>query len=296
MSTARQIMTAIETETVGNQQREVEQRLQRVERVAALNAAALGFSPAAPAGRLTLTSGEPRPSTVVTGASTIYFTPFNGSFIPLYIGGVWTVRAFQETALSIASLTAATVYNIYGYWDGEKLALEASATGTAEMLGRVVKSGDPDHLYLGTIYTSGAGTTEHSAAKKFVWNYFNQFPLRLVKSDSTGHTYGTAAYRYWNNDSSNKVEFVTGLTGWFVDFSINMDTTAGASATAFVGAGLDTASSPHPIVGISNGVRSRTAQTANEMLSAGYHYISSVEYATANSTFSSMRIDAQIMG
>ena len=246
-------------------------------------------------GRLTLTSGEPRPATAVTGASTVYFSPYLGNYISLYNGN-WNVYEFEEASLDISSLTASTLYNVYGYWDGQELQLEASTTATATQDGRLVKSGDPTRLYLGTIYTSGAGTTEHSAAKKFVWNYFNQLPLRLYKVDNTGHTYGTAAYRYWNNDNSNKVEFVIGLTGWCVDFAINMDTTAGASATAFVGAGLDTASSPQPIVGISNGVRSRTAQTAKEMLSAGYHYISSVEYATANSTFFSMRIDAQIMG
>jgi len=246
-------------------------------------------------GRLTLTSGEPRPSTVVTGASTVYFSPYLGNYISLYNGN-WNVYEFEEASLDISSLTASTLYNVYGYWDGQALQLEASTTATATQDGRLVKSGDPTRLYLGTIYTSGAGTTEHSAAKKFVWNYFNQFPLRLIKWDATSHTYGTAAYRYWNNDSANKVEFVIGLTGWFVDFTIDMDTTAGAAATAYVGAGLDTASAPNAVAGISTGIRSRAAQTAKEMLSAGYHYISALEYATATSTFSSTRIDAQIMG
>ena len=246
-------------------------------------------------GRLTLTTAVPVTTSDVTGASTVYFTPYLGNYISLWNGN-WNVYEFEEASLDISSLAAATLYNVYGYWDGQELQLDASTTATATQDGRLVKSGDPTRLYLGTIYTSGSGVTSFNQAQKFVWNYYNRLPMLVTKVDATSHTYGTATYRYWNNNTANKVEFCIGVVESPIYYGINMDTTAGASATAYVVAAINATSNPGPIAAISTGIRSRGYQRDAVMPTVGYNYISALEYATATSTFSSMYLVAEITG
>ena len=65
--------------------------------------------PAICAGRLTLTSGTPVTTSDVTAATTVYWTPYNGSKVSLYDGTRWKLYAFTERSLSIPS----SVYRIY---------------------------------------------------------------------------------------------------------------------------------------------------------------------------------------
>lgn len=50
-------------------------------------------------GRLTLTSGDPL-TPYSTGASVVYLTPYEGSYIWLYSGSAWTRYTFAETSIS----------------------------------------------------------------------------------------------------------------------------------------------------------------------------------------------------
>ena len=79
-------------------------------------------------GRLTLVSGTPQPTTDVTGATTVYWTPYNGNQIGLYDGSAnWVVRAFAETSLSLSGLAANAVYDIFAFDSAGTLALESLA-------------------------------------------------------------------------------------------------------------------------------------------------------------------------
>lgn len=59
------------------------------------------FAPIKPQGRLTLTSGTPVQTADATAATTIYYTPYEGLFFPLY-NGVGTVLASIGAELSLA--------------------------------------------------------------------------------------------------------------------------------------------------------------------------------------------------
>lgn len=65
--------------------------------------------------------------------------------------------------------------------------------------------------YLGTIRTTADGQTEDSAAKRFVYNEFNQAIRRLFKQDTTvSWTYSTTSFRQANGSTANQVAVVRG--------------------------------------------------------------------------------------
>jgi len=93
--------------------------------------AAGGGSNSTADGRLTLTSGTPVTTSDVTAATTIYYTPYTGNGIALFDGSsTWTVRTFSELSLSLSGFTANTNYDIFAYWTGSAVALEAESWGT----------------------------------------------------------------------------------------------------------------------------------------------------------------------
>ena len=59
------------------------------------------INPMVAEGRLTLTSGTPVTTADVTGAGTIYFSPYNGSRVAIYDGSKWYMRKFSELSLSL---------------------------------------------------------------------------------------------------------------------------------------------------------------------------------------------------
>jgi hypothetical protein len=72
----------------------------------------------APQGRLTLTSGTPVMTSDVVGASTIYYTPYVGSNIPIYTSGTgWAEKTFSQLTLALNSTeeTGAAVYDIFAF-------------------------------------------------------------------------------------------------------------------------------------------------------------------------------------
>jgi hypothetical protein len=132
-------------------------------------------------GRLTLTSNDPTPTTPVTGASTLYFTPYLGNRIALYIGGAWDLRSFSQISLSLSGMTADKVYDVFAYWDSGTSAvlIERGAAWTNDTTrstaldrqdGVWIKSGDPTRRYLGTLVATGPTTTEDSNEKSYLWN------------------------------------------------------------------------------------------------------------------------------
>src|SRR5262245_45446838 len=138
-------------------------------------------------GRLTLTSGAAVTTSDVTGAGTLYFTPFGGSRVALYDGARWRLHSFSERSLGL-TLTSGKNYDVFLYDNAGTLTLELSsawtndttrATALATQNGICVKSGAPTRRYLGTLRASGSNVTEDSLSKRFLWNYGHRC-LRLL--------------------------------------------------------------------------------------------------------------------
>ena len=78
-------------------------------------------------GRLTLTTAVPVTTSDVTGATTVYFTPYNGDWISLYDGTRWKRFRFTEKSLSLASHIKGVCYDIFLYDNAGTLTLESLA-------------------------------------------------------------------------------------------------------------------------------------------------------------------------
>lgn len=174
-------------------------------------------------GRLTLTSGTPVTRTDVTGASTLYYTPYKGDHISLWDGAKWVIWTFTERSLAL-SISNLTNYDVFLYDNGGTLTLEttawsSSAAGTSarttsldRLNGVLVKNGANQRRYVGTIRGTGANTTEDSFVKRFVWNVDNRVVTPMFRHDNTNTwTWNTDSWQQARNQSANQLEVVSGL-------------------------------------------------------------------------------------
>ncbi|MBI3295692.1 MAG: LamG domain-containing protein [Deltaproteobacteria bacterium] len=130
--------------------------------------------------------------------------------------------SFSETSVAVPATTT-TPFDIFGYSNAGTLALQAvnwtndttRATALTTFSGLLVKSGDASYRYLGTGRTTGSsGQTEDSVNKRFLWNYCNRVPRKLLAVSATDNwSYTTATWRAANGDATSgvtRVEFVLG--------------------------------------------------------------------------------------
>jgi len=238
----------------------------------------------APQGRLTLTTGVPVLTTDVTGAATIYYTPYVGDYVPIYNGSTWTMTQFAElsqalsdTAKSPAAAAANSNYDMFVWNDGGTLrctrgplwtsdTARGTGAGTTE-LSRVnglwtnafaITNGPGAGLgtYVGTIRTDAtpacnmlfapAAASGGAANRLDVWNAYNRIDVASTNRDSTATwTYNTVTWRARNNNANNGISYVCGLDE--DAFSATTDMTASHSTAdqAVIGLGLDTTSALH---------------------------------------------------
>ncbi len=172
--------------------------------------------------RLSLSTATPVTSTDVTGATTVYLTPYLSGLIKLYYNSEWATRETAEASLALGTLTSGANYDVFAYWSGSAVTLELSAawstdTARADALvyqnGTLVKSADHTRLYVGTLRTTATTTTEDSASKRFLWNMYNRVTRYMSVVEGTASwTYvnPSGTYRQVRAQSTNRVEYVCG--------------------------------------------------------------------------------------
>lgn len=205
-------------------------------------------------GRLTLTSGTPVTTTNVTGATTVYLTPYKGNQIALYNGSTWDLYPFTERTLAVPATTS-TMYDVFIYDNTGTLTLEAvawtndttRATALAVQNGVYCKTGALGHRYLGSFRTTGSsGQTEDSLAKRYVWNYYNRVlrPMQVLEATASW-TYSSTAWRQANNSTSNQLDFVVGVSEDAVSATSRSSVTNSTSTarSCYGGIGLNSTSS-----------------------------------------------------
>lgn len=210
-----------------------------------------GESPVTCQGRLTLTTGVAVTTADVTAATTLYFTPFKGNRIGTYSGSAWSVNAFTEKSITLASLTAGLPYDVFIV--DSTLALElvawTNATTRATALttqdGILVKNGATTRRYLGTICIAATGQSEDSFARRLVWNYYNRVERLMHIFDGTNTwTYGTATWRQANGSATNHVlDYVCGVLEDPVRSEVSCTSLLGSGNAGSVGIGVDSTSS-----------------------------------------------------
>lgn len=238
-------------------------------------------------GRLTLTTGVPVTTSDVTGAGTIYFTPYIGSQVALYDGSVWALHTFTERSLAL-TLTSGKNYDVFLYDNSGTLTLELSAAWTndstrADALttqnGVYVKSGATTRRYLGTIRASGSNTTEDSQANRLCVNWMNAVPRPLYicpgySDGNTNTTYATTSTSWTeaNGGTGSRAGFLIPLPGWSSKAMVQWYIAAGASSQGLGGLALDSITQSKTCSVTASGAAGAFAAAWAEPLAAGYHY------------------------
>ncbi len=254
-----------------------------------------------PNGRLTLTSGTPVPTSDVTGASTVYFTPLPGATVYLYDGQAWVAHDLIEISLALSGLTSGKNYDVFVYSNAGTPALELSAAWASNSArtdalttqnGVPVKSGATTRLHIGTIRTTSTTTTEFSFVagtgpkKGFVWNRYNQVLTPIIAVDSAGiYTYTTAAFRKTGNRDNAKVEYVLGDVGNEVRFDYIQRCINGSGVIRLITLGIDSATTPETnwSANASTNNTSKSGETSKRQ-PAGYHFAHILEWSEAVGT------------
>jgi hypothetical protein len=256
-------------------------------------------------GRLTLTSATPVTTSDVTGATNVYFTPYNGNRISLYDGTSWQTVTFTEQTLALGTITNDLPYDVFGVLSSGALTLtklawsSKTARATNVILtqagseGVYCKSGDATSRYLGTFHTTATTTTEDSIARRLLWNCYNRVSRQLLATDATNSwTYTTAAFRAANNnttDGTGRVAVVVGLSEDIVvcrAISFAENNTSGVNALPGIGIDSTTVNSATMYVGATDatGVGDNGTAIYEKTLAVGYHFIQKEEYSTATGT------------
>ncbi len=261
-------------------------------------------------GRLTLSSGLPVPMLDVTGATTVYYSPYVGNKIATHVSNErWILTQFSEVSLNLGAVSGSLPYDIFGYDSSGTLVLEklawastvARGTSLALLDGVWTNGGNTTRRYLGTIHISGnTSATEDSSQRRLVWNVQNQVPRRLHicpgytdTAANTSYTTTSNTYVEANASSGSRAEFVLGLTQHseaYANFvvvtgasgaygAIGVDNSAPLATSARAGSQSNTA-----------GVLATFSCRTGSMFPLGYHYYSLL-IATQSSATSTFFVD-----
>ena len=203
--------------------------------------------------RLTLTTALPVTTADVTGATTIYLTPYKGGMIALYDGAAWALYSSAEISLALGTLTSGLPYDVFAYNNAGTLTLEllawtngtTRATALARTNGVWLKTGDLTRRYVGTLYTTSTTATEDSEAKRFVFNADNRARRSMrVLEPVDFWTYSSETMRAANNNTANRIQFVVGLNEDGVEATVQTFGNNGDGVTrrSVVAIGLDSTS------------------------------------------------------
>lgn len=227
-----------------------------------------GLAPVIPQGRLTLTSGTAITTSDVSGATTLYYTPAVGRFVPIYdgtsfvntdIGGELS-QATTDSTKSPAAVAVSSVYDVFAWNDsGTKRATRGPAwtsdtargtgAGTTELeqlngiwVNKIAITNGPAAqrgTYLGTVRSNGSSQFTDSEAFRWVFNAYNAAPRTLKITDSTDTwTYSTASFRQANGSAANQVDVVIGLTGREVFLHVHNEAANDTATFRNVGIGV----------------------------------------------------------
>jgi hypothetical protein len=251
--------------------------------------------------RLTLTTNVPVTTADVTGATTIYCTPYCGNRIALYDGSsTWNTRTSAQFSVALGTLTTNRMYDVFCYDNAGTPTLEllvwtsntARATALVFQDGVLVKSGATTRRYMGSFCTTSTTTTEDSMANRFLWNNKNRVRRNMGVAESTANwAYSTATFRQANANTANQLNFVIGYSEDAVIAGTSgiqvYSSTASARAVA-VGIGLDTTttdvSTSRCDGTASSGFSAIPRADYCEIVAVGKHYLSWLERGAGTDT------------
>jgi len=241
--------------------------------------------------RLGLVSGDPCAD--AAGAATLYLTNYNGNRLCTWDGTRWKVSSSGGLSLSLASLAAGTVYDVFV--DGTlTLSVVAWAGTSARATPLTLQDGvlvQGTKLYLGTVYCFSAGTLSDTYGFRNVWNCYNRVRRRVLVYDGTGSwTYNTQAWRVAGGNAANYVQCTSGVSGQgSLALTAVMQYSSTVAGTAYTSIGEDSSSAESAELRTSNAVAaSGQIQSGfaflNKSIAVGAHTYYWLEYGTGSPT------------
>jgi hypothetical protein len=269
-----------------------------------------------PLGRLTALTATPVMSASVSGATSIYWTPYLGNQFPGFNAGGTIVSMVTLAELSQAltdgtkSPSAAAInsnYDMFVWLDGStwrctrgpvwtNATTRSAGTALVVSQGLLVNSlaitngpGVGAGVYVGTIRTNAAATVDYIfggsgvAASFGVWNMFNRKLTATQVQDSTASwTYSSVTVRQVRASAINQASFVTGLPEDAVQATYQSASFSGASGNqGIIGLGLDSITAFTGIKSLGDPFASSVATSAIAMmppqLLTGFHTIAALE-------------------
>lgn len=199
--------------------------------------------------RLTLTSGTPVTTGNVTGATTIYCTPYKGNYISLYDGSAnWNLISSAEFSVALGTLTSGLPYDVFCFNNAGTATLEilawtngtTRATALTTQNGILVKNGATTRRYMGTFVTTSTTQTEDSASNRYLWNYYNRVrrPMQAIDATATW-AYSTATWRQANANTANQLNFVIGVSEDEIIAGVHSNASSTVVGQMSVGIGVD---------------------------------------------------------
>lgn len=225
-----------------------------------------------PQGRVTLTTATPVMVATVSGATTVYYTPYVGNMVPIYDGTnmVPTVvaevsQATTDTTKSPAAVAATKVYDLFVWNDAGTIRCTRGPAWTNSttrgytftmvngiLLNTTAVTNGPGAsrgTWVGTIasnasstidYIFGASASGGTASVLNVWNTYNRvFTATTVTDSGAAYSYASATTRQARASAGNQISFVLGAQEDGVNFHYSTNTDSGAAGAAVTGVGFD---------------------------------------------------------
>jgi hypothetical protein len=211
-----------------------------------------GGSPSIPQGRITLSTATPLINSTISAATTVYYTPYTGRYVPLYNGSTWTMtdiggelsQATTDSTKSPAAVAANSNYDLFVWSDSGTYRFtrgpawssdtaRGTGAGTTELervngilVNKVAITNGPAAqrgTYVGTIRSNGSSQIDFqygaisangTAGIIGVWNAYNRVSCAMVVGDSTDTwAYTTATIRAANGSPTMRVSAICGEAG-----------------------------------------------------------------------------------
>jgi hypothetical protein len=251
-----------------------------------------------PQGRLTLTSGTPVLGTSVAGATTLFYTPYQGNMVPIYNGTNMVPTAVAEISIATTDTTknpSAIGVNKVNDWfvwnDSGTIRLSHGPDWTSDVVrsagtALVLQSGiylnsvtitngpaASRGTYVGTTRSDGASTlnfifggiaTNGIAGNLAVWNAYNRVPVTTMVGDSTtSWSYNTSnTWRAANNSATARISAVRGFDVDGIEATYMGEGISLVASNQFaVGVGLNSTTVPSGSIPFADGFTSGAAHT-----------------------------------
>lgn len=244
--------------------------------------ARLGDGIVPPQGRLTLITGTPVLITTTTGATSVKYTPYKGTQLPLWNGSSFQNTYFTELSQALNDVTvsplAAAANTLYDYFickiNGTLVLsrgpawsnLTTRSMGLTRVNGIYVNAsaytnGCPINsgTWIGTVATDpGAATVSFNpipgvgsggpagGAWNGIWNYYNRLPLTISELDNKASwTYASTTWRQVDGSTNNRLTFVVGLPedGFGVIYQ-NVTSASSGANTPYIGIAINSTTTP----------------------------------------------------